>query len=200
MIVDDHPVVREGLASLIRRRPDMAVVAEASNGQEAVAQHAIHRPDVTLMDLRLPEMDGVTAIQAIRAKTPGARFLIVTTYDGDEDIHRAIHAGARGYILKDVPRENMLEAIRTVHSGKIYLPGDVSTRLVERMRGPEVSEREREILYLVAEGKSNQEIATLLRLTEGTVKIHVHRIMNKLEANDRTHAVTTAIRRGILHL
>jgi two-component system NarL family response regulator len=200
MIVDDHPIVREGLVALIGRRPDMDVVAEASNGREAVACYRTHLPDVTLMDLRLPEMDGVTAIQMICSEFPGARFLVLTTYDGDEDIHRALRAGARGYLLKDAPRGHLMDAIRAVREGQAYLPGDVTAKLAERVTVQEVSAREREVLHLIAQGRSNHEIGAALFITEGTVKVHVNNILTKLGARDRTQAVTVAIRRGILRL
>jgi two-component system NarL family response regulator len=200
LLVDDHPIVREGLAAIIQRRPDMAVVAEAGNGVEAVAAYREHRPDVTLMDLRLPEMDGVSAIEKIHVEFPYARFLVVTTFDGDEDIYRALRAGARGYVLKGTPRDEMLTAIRAVHSGQRWLPPDVASKLGERIATQDLTPREREVLHLIASGKSNQEIGAVLFITEGTVKGHVNTLLAKLDARDRTQAVTTALRRGILHL
>ena len=203
MIVDDHPVVREGLSALISCQADMEVVAQAGNGLEAAERylHLTPPPDVTLMDLRMPGRDGVGTIAAIRATLPGARFLVLTTYDGDEDIHRALRAGARGYLLKDAPRERLMEAIRAIHAGRTYLPDEVSAKIVERLSaGSELTSREQEVLRRIAEGKSNQEIGTELGIAEGTVKAHVNNLMTKLEASDRTQAVTTAIRRGIIHL
>ena len=200
LLVDDHPIVREGFAAIIERRPDMTVVAEASNGAEAVTLFREHRPDVTLMDLRLPEMDGLAAIRAIRGEFPSARILVVTTYDGDEDIHRALASGAKGYLLKDAPRDHLLEAIRSVHAGRSFVPANVATILSERIGAQEITNRERDVLGLIAQGKSNQEIGTLLFISEGTVKGHVVNILAKLEASDRTQAVTNAIKRGIIHL
>jgi len=200
MVVDDHPIVREGLAAIIERRPDMTVVAEAGSGAEAIALYKIHQPDITLMDLRLPEMDGVAAIQAIRAGAPEARILVVTTYDGDEDIYRALRAGAKGYILKDAPREQLLEAIRSVHAGKSFIAANVASKLGERVTAQEITAREREVLQLISDGKSNQEIGRILSISEGTVKGHVVNILTKLEANDRTQAVTNALKRGIIRL
>lgn len=200
MIIDDHPVVREGLAAIIERRPGMTVVAEGASGVEAVALYRAKQPDVTLMDLRLPEMDGVAAIRAIRSEFPDARILVVTTYDGDEDIYRAIQAGAKGYLLKDSPRDHLLEAIRVVRSGKAFIPSDVATKLSERMSGQELTPREREVLQLIAGGKSNQEVGAALFISEGTVKGHVVNILEKLGAGDRTQAVTIAIKRGIIRV
>jgi DNA-binding NarL/FixJ family response regulator len=200
LIADDHPIVREGLAAMIDRRPDMKVVAQAGNGREAVAQYRIHRPDVVLMDLRLPQMDGVQAVEAIRAEFPNARVLIITTFDGDEDIHRAIQAGARGYLLKDAPREHLMEGIRTVAAGNTCMPQNVAAKMAERQAIPEMSPREREVLRLIAEGMSNQEIGSALMITEGTVKVHVNSILTKMKVRDRTQAVTQALKRGILRL
>jgi len=200
LIADDHPVVREGLAAMIERRADMTVVAEASSGQEALELYRLHQPDVVLMDLRMPQMDGVSAITAIRAEFPGARIIVLTTFDGDEDIYRGLRAGAKGYLLKDAGREALLEAIRGVHAGQTRIPADVASKLAERMSGPELTPREREVLELMVSGKSNQEIGSHLFIAEGTVKAHVNNILAKLDVNDRTQAVTTAIKRGIVHL
>jgi DNA-binding NarL/FixJ family response regulator len=200
MIVDDHPIVREGLVALIERRSDMTVVAEAGSGREAVTLHRQHRPDVTLMDLRLPELDGLGALNAIRAESPAAKFLVVTTFDGDEDAYRALENGAAGYLLKDAPRESLMEAIRAVHAGQRWITGTVAAKLAERVGAAEVTAREREVLSLVARGRTNQQIGTALGIAEGTVKVHVNSILSKLGAADRTEAVTTALRRGILHL
>jgi len=200
MLVDDHPIVREGLAAIIDRRPDMTVIAEAGSGREAVELFRQYRPDVTLMDLRLPEMDGLAAIRAIRTESPQARLLVLTTYDGDDDIHRALLSGAKGYLLKDAPREHLLEAIRAVYAGRSYVPANVATKLSERFGAQEITPRERDVLQLIAAGKSNHEIGTCLFISEGTVKGHVVNILAKLEASDRTQAVTNAIKRGIIHL
>jgi len=200
LIVDDHPIVREGLTALIKRRPDMTVVAQAVSGRDAVAAYRMHRPDVMLIDLRMPEMDGVSAIEAIRKEFPSARLLVLTTYDGDEDIHRALRAGAMGYLLKDAPRGQLVEAIRAVAAGQTILPANVAARLAERTMTPEITAREREVLTLIASGKSNQEIGVALMITEGTVKVHVNNILTKMNVNDRTQAVILALKRGILHL
>ena len=200
LLADDHPVVREGLAAIINRQPDMLVIGEASNGRQAVELYRQHSPDVSLMDLRMPLMNGVEAITAIRREFPDSRFIVLTTYDGDEDIYRALRAGAQAYLLKDMFREELLEAIRTVHAGQRRIPGAVATRLAERMAGNELTAREGEVLQLIARGKSNREIATGLEITEGTVKGHVNNILSKLGVSDRTQAVTTAIQRGIVHL
>jgi two-component system NarL family response regulator len=200
LVADDHPVVREGLAAIINRQPDMLVIGEASNGRQAVELYRQHSPDVSLMDLRMPVMNGVEAITAIRKQFPDSRFIVLTTYDGDEDIYRALRAGAHAYLLKDMFREELLEAIRTVHAGQRRIPSAVATRLAERMAGNELTAREGEVLQLIASGKSNREIATGLEITEGTVKGHVNNILSKLGVSDRTQAVTTAIQRGIVHL
>lgn len=200
LIVDDHPVVREGLAAMIERRPDMTVVGQASSGREALVMYEAFQPDVTLMDLRLPEMDGVTAITEIRKEYPSARFLVLTTYDGDDDIHRALRAGAMGYLLKDTPREHLMDAIRAVRNGQFSLPDNVSVKLAQRLTVQELTPREREVLYHIARGMSNQEIGVALGVMEGTIKVHVNSLLTKLGVSDRTHAVTTALRRGILRL
>lgn len=200
LIADDHPVVREGLAALIERRADMTVAAEAGNGREAVDRFREHRPDVTLMDLRMPQLDGVEAIGVIRQEFPAARVIVLTTYDGDEDIYRGLRAGAMAYLLKDAPREELLEAIRAVDAGQKRIPPEVAVKLTERMSSPTLTARELEVLRLLAQGKSNGEIGAVLFITEGTVKAHVNNILNKLGANDRTQAVTMALRRGIVRL
>jgi DNA-binding NarL/FixJ family response regulator len=200
LVVDDHPIWREGLAGLVQRRPEMKVVGEAANGNEAVERFRQLRPDVTLMDLRMPEMDGITAIKAIRDEFPQACILVLSTFDGDEDIYRALRAGAQGYLVKDVSREEMQDAIHTVHAGKRYIPRDVASKLAERMQSTELTPREIEVLRLMAEGKTNQEIAAALFIVEGTVKAHITNILGKLMVSDRTQAVTAALKRGILHL
>jgi DNA-binding NarL/FixJ family response regulator len=197
LIADDHPVVRTGLALMLKYEPDMEAVAEASNGKEAVEMFRLHQPDVTLMDLRMPQMEGVEAITTIRAEFPTARIILLTTYDGDEDIYRGLRAGAKGYLLKDASCEQLLEAIRVVHAGRSRIPPSVGAKLAERMGNPELSDREREVVRLMATGKSNQEIGTALGITEGTVKFHVNNILSKLKVNDRTQAVIVALKRGI---
>lgn len=200
LLADDHPVVREGLAALINRRPDMTVVAEAANGQEALDFFRHRQPDVTLIDLRMPTMDGVTAIAAIRQEFPTARIMVLTTFDGDEDIYRALRAGAKGYLLKDAPRDELIDSIRRVHQGKTYLPSELAAKLAERLTGRELSKREMDVLRLMAEGKSNRQIAEKLFIAEGTVKAHVNNILRALGVCARTEAVTAALRRGIISL
>jgi two-component system NarL family response regulator len=201
LIADDHPVVREGVAAMIERRPDMTVVAEAATGREAVAAYRAAQPDVVLMDRRMPEMTGVEAIGAIRGEFPGARIIVLTTYDGDEDIYRGLQAGARAYLLKDAPRDELLDAIRAVHAGQSRIPPAVAARLAERvLAGPQLTARELEVLRGIVAGRSNKEIGAALSIGEGTVKAHVNNILGKLGANDRTQAVTTALQRGIVHL
>ena len=199
LIVDDHPVVREGLAALIGRQPDMKVIAEAHQGQEAVRQFLLHLPDVTLMDLRMPEMDGVTALRAIRERVSDARVIVLTTYDGDEDIYRGLRAGAKAYLLKDAPREQLLECIRAVQKGETRIPPAVASKLAARMSATDLTARELEVLRLIVAGKSNKEIATALYVAEGTVKTHVNHILSKLGVAGRTEAVSVALKRGIVH-
>lgn len=200
MVVDDHLIWREGVTAIINRRPDMEVVAEAADGREAVELFNRHNPDVTLMDLRLPGMSGIDAITAIRKSSAGARFIVLTTYDGDEDIYRALQAGAQAYLLKDVFRDDLIEAIRAVHAGKRRIPPAVAAKLAERVGSPDLTERELEVLDLIARGRNNREIAGLLHIAEGTVKGHVNNIFSKLGVVDRTQAATTAVQRGIVHL
>jgi two-component system NarL family response regulator len=200
LICDDHPVVREGLAAMIQQQPDLRVVAEARDGHEAVALYAAHLPDVTLMDLRMPGLDGVAAITTIRSQHAAARILVLTTFDGDEDIFRGLAAGARGYLLKDAGRAALLEAIRAVHAGKTHVPPDVAVRLAGRWGNPQLTARELDVMRLLAQGMSNGEIGRALVIAEGTVKVHVNSILTKLGAADRTQAVTIALRRGIIRL
>ncbi len=201
LIADDHPVVREGVAAMIERRPDMTVVGEAATGREAVAAYRAARPDGVLMDLRMPDMTGVEAIGAIRGEFPGARIIVLTTCDGDEDIYRGLQAGARAYLLKDAPRDDLLDAIRAVHAGQSRIPPAVAARLAERvLAGPELTARELEVLRGIVAGRSNKEIGAALGISEGTVKAHVNSILGKLGVADRTQAVTTALQRGIVHL
>jgi two-component system NarL family response regulator len=200
LIADDHSVVREGLASLIGRKPDMTVVGEASNGREAVDLWKRCRPDVTLLDLRMPELDGVSAIKEIRAGDENARIIVLTTFDGDEDIYRAIQAGAKGYLLKDAPREALMDTIRRVHAGETCVPVHLAVKLAERVSGETLSAREIEVLKLIAQGKSNKEIGSALFISEGTVKSHVKAIFAKMSVISRTEAVANATRRGLIQL
>jgi DNA-binding NarL/FixJ family response regulator len=200
MVVDDHFVVRMGLSTLINSQADMTVVGEATNGKQAIALFETCKPDVTLMDLRMPEMGGVDAITAIRRENPECRIIILTTYDGDEDIYRAFQAGARAYLLKDMHRDDLLEAIRAVHRGQRFIPPAVASSLADRMPRSELTTREMEVLKLIVKGMSNKEIAQVLEIAEGTVKIHVNNVLSKLGVSDRTKAATTAIQRGIVHL
>ncbi|HEY0565835.1 MAG TPA: response regulator transcription factor [Terriglobales bacterium] len=200
MVVEDHNVVRQGLVALIRTVPDMTVVAEACNGREAIDFFAKHEPDITLMDLRLPEVPGVEAIIQIRKRTPQARIIVLTTFDGDEDIYRALQAGAKGYLLKDMFGHELMEAIRSVHAGGSRIPKPVAERLAQRVGGPDLTAREREVLELIVKGNSNREIGTAMFISEATVKTHVNNILSKLGVSDRTQATTTAIQRGIVHL
>jgi len=200
LIADDHLVVRIGLRSMIDTQPDMNVIAEAANGREAVALFRDHQPDVTLIDLRMPVMGGVEAVGVIHAEFPDARIIVLTTYDGDENIYRALQGGARAYLLKDIPREEFLDDIRAVYQGQYCIPPAVAARLAQRIPGPELSARELEVLKLIVEGMSNKEIASALSITESTVKNHVNSILSKLNVKDRTQAATTALRRGIVTL
>ena len=200
LIADDHLVVRIGLRSMIDTQPDMNVIAEAANGREAVALFRDHQPDVTLIDLRMPVMGGVEAVGVIHAEFPDARIIVLTTYDGDENIYRALQGGARAYLLKDIPREEFLDDIRAVYQGQYCIPPAVAARLAQRIPGPELSARELEVLKLIVEGMSNKEIASALSITVSTVKNHVNSILSKLNVKDRTQAATTALRRGIVTL
>jgi len=200
LLADDHPIVREGLSAVIGDQPDMVVIAQAANGAAAVALALEQRPDVVLMDLRMPELNGVAAISAIRAQWPEAHVVVLTTYDGDEDIYRALQAGALAYLLKDTPRAELLEVIRAVARGQRRLPPEVAARLMERLSVQALTEREVEVLRLMARGKSNKAIGGELFIGEGTVKFHVNNILGKLGAEDRTQAVTIALQRGIIHL
>ncbi|BAT53141.1 two component LuxR family transcriptional regulator [Nostoc sp. NIES-3756] len=200
LIVDDHPVVRQGLAAMINRESDMVVVAQVCNGREAVAAFSQYQPDVTLMDLRMPEMDGVTAITTICNEFENPRIIVLTTYDGDEDIYSGLKAGAKGYLLKDAEPDELLAAIRVVNVGQKYIPPSVGAKLAERIGILQLSSRELDVIRLMATGKSNQEIGAVLQISEGTVKYHVNNILSKLGVSDRTQAVITALRRGIVTL
>jgi DNA-binding NarL/FixJ family response regulator len=201
LIADDHGVVREGLASMIQRnKADMTLVGEASNGHEAIDLWKEHRPDVTLLDLRMPEVDGVDAIKGIRSHDEKARIVVLTTFDGDEDIYRAIQAGAKGYLLKDVPREALMDCIRRVHAGETFVPMHLVAKLAHRVSTDTLSKREIEVLQLMAQGKSNKEIGSALFISEGTVKSHGKAIFAKMNVVSRTEAVTEATRRGLIRL
>jgi DNA-binding NarL/FixJ family response regulator len=200
LVVDDHPVLREGIAALINGQTDMKLVAEASNGQEALTQYRLHRPDVTLMDLQMPTMSGIETIIAIRDESPNARIIVLTTYGGDVQVVRALKAGARGYVLKGHVHKALLDTIRGVHAGEKRISPEVAAALADHAGEEELTAREITVLQLIALGNSNKEIAVQLRISDETVKSHVTNILEKLGANDRTHAVTTALRRGIIGL
>lgn len=200
LVVDDHPVVRRGLVTLLEEAPDVLVVGQAENGHEALAVFRQQQPDVALMDLRMPEMDGVATIAAICTEFPAARIIVLTTYDGDEEIYRALRAGAKGYLLKDAEPDTLINAIHTVHSNQQYIPPKVAAKLVQRMNYPELSQRELEVLQLVAQGMSNLEIGVALNISEGTVKSNINRILSKLGVKDRTQATIIALKRGIANL
>jgi DNA-binding NarL/FixJ family response regulator len=197
--VDDHPLLREGIAAVINSQSDMQLVADAANAQDAILQFRKNRPDVTLMDLRLPDMSGVDTTIAIRKEFPGARIILLTTFEGDVEIQRALEAGARGYLLKSTPPKELLEVIREVHAGKKRIPSQIAARLAEHLSDEDLTTREIEVLRQIAEGNRNRDIGEKLFITEETVKVHVKHIMEKLGASDRTQAVAIAIRRGIIH-
>jgi DNA-binding NarL/FixJ family response regulator len=198
--VDDHPLIREGIAALIASRTDMKLVAEAGNGREALEQFRTHRPDVTLMDLQMPEMSGIDAIVAIRSEYTAARIIVLTTYSGDVLARRALKAGAQAYVLKSQVRKNLLDTIRAVYSGQKQIDPGVAVQLAGHTADEALTEREIEVLALIAAGKSNKRIADQLSITEETTKSHVKNIMAKLTASDRTHAVTLGLQRGIIEL
>jgi len=198
--VDDHPLLHEGLATIIRNQPDLALVAEASNGREAVQRFRQHRPDVTLMDLRLPDMSGIDAMGAIRSEFPDARIVILTTFAGDVEIQRALEAGARAYVLKSMPPKELVDVIRQVHAGKKRIPAEIAAHLAEHYSDEALTSREVEVLRQIAGGNRNRDIAGKLFITEETVKVHIKHIMEKLGASDRTQAVAIGVRRGIIQL
>lgn len=200
LVVDDHPVVRQGLIGMLEEAPDILIVGQGRNGHEAIAVFQQEQPDVTLMDLRMPEMEGVQAVTAICDEFPNARIIVLTIYDSDEEIYRGLQAGAKGYLLKDSEPEELLTAIRIVNNGQQYIPPNVAAKLVQRMTRPELSDRELEVLRLVGQGMSNQEISTALTISESTVKTHINRILRKLDAKDRTQAAIMALKRGIASL
>jgi DNA-binding NarL/FixJ family response regulator len=199
LIAEDHTVVRDGLVAIVKQECDLDVVAETGDGHEAVELWKKHRPDVTLMDLRMPGLDGVNAIYEIRAADPNARIIVLTTFDGDEDIYRGMRAGAKSYLLKDVKREELFQCIREVHAGRTFVPPAVATILAERLTAEELTPRELEVLRLVAEGKPNKLIGADLAIAEVTVKSHVQSVFRKLNVLSRTEAIAVATRRGLLH-
>ncbi|MFY9939514.1 MAG: response regulator transcription factor [Silvibacterium sp.] len=200
LVVDDHTVVRQGIVALLNTVSDLTVVAEAADGQEAIDVYRKHRPDVTLMDLRLPKMGGADAIAQIRQEHPTARIIVLTTFDGDEDIFRALQAGAKGYLLKGTDADELTAAIRSVYAGKSRIPAFVAEKLAERMGGPALTARELEVLKRIVAGRSNKEISGDLHISEATVKTHINSLLSKLGVSDRTQAATTALQRGIVHL
>jgi DNA-binding NarL/FixJ family response regulator len=198
--VDDHPLLREGISAMIKSQPDMELVAEASTGREGIERFRQHQPDITLMDLRLPDMSGIEAMAAIRAESADARVIILTTFEGDVEIQRALDAGARGYLLKSMPPKELLDGIRQVHAGKKRIPPEIVAQLAEHLSDETLTTREVEVLRQVAGGNRNRDIAEHLFISEETVKVHVKHVMDKLGASDRTEAVAIAIRRGIIQL
>ncbi len=200
LVADDHPLIRAGLVSFVGTEPGLEVVAEAGNGEEALEKYRELRPGVVLMDLSMPVMDGISATRAILEEFPDAKVIVLTTYDGDEDIHRALDAGAMGYLVKDMMAPDVLNVIRTVHGGRRGIPQAVAAKLAEHTPRVPLTPRETEVLSLVANGLSNAEVAARIGRTEGTVKVHLKNILQKLDASDRTEAVTTALRRGFIRL
>jgi DNA-binding NarL/FixJ family response regulator len=200
LVVDDHPIMRIGIAAIIQATPDMTTVAQAGSGEEAIELFEKHIPDITLMDLRLPGISGVDAIRTLMSRHPSAKFVVLTTYEGDEDIHQALEAGARSYIIKGMPHDALVSALRRVQAGGRFLPPPVSRALNSRVPDSDLSAREREVLDLIVRGRSNKEIATELGIAESTVKCHVSVILMRLNVEDRTQAVVTALQRGIVHL
>lgn len=200
LIAEDHHVVRQGLVALLNTVAGLQVIGEAANGREAIERFEQHRPDVTLMDLRMPDLGGVEAVTEIRRKHPAARIIVLTTFDGDEDIYRAIQAGAKGYLLKGMSGEELIDAIRAVHAGRSRIPSVIAERLADRMGGPGLTSRELDVLKAIVAGRSNKEIARELFISEATVKTHINSILGKLGVSDRTQAATSALQRGIVHL
>ena len=200
LLADDHPVVRDGLAAIVNQQSDMRVVAEAGDGEEAIALYERHHPDVVVLDLRMPKRDGLAVVQQVLALNPKACILIMTTYDGDEDIFQCLSQGAKGYMLKDAPRAEILAAIRAVSEDRPYTSSTIAAKALQRMGRPSLTQREADVLQLLAQGRSNKDIARRLSITEGTAKTHVKAILTKLDAISRTEAVAVAQRRGLIHL
>jgi DNA-binding NarL/FixJ family response regulator len=200
LCVDDHPLFREGIATVIAHQRDMQLAAMAATAKEAVEAFRQHQPDITLMDLRLPDMSGISAVASIRTDFPEARIIMLTTFEGDVEIQRALLAGARGYLLKSTPLEELVEVIRKVHSGRKHLPNEVAQTLAEHFSSDSLTEREVEVLQRIAQGNRNRDIGECLSISEETVKVHIKHIMDKLGAKDRTQAVAIGIRRGVIHL
>jgi DNA-binding NarL/FixJ family response regulator len=200
LVADDHPILREGLATLINRQSGMQVVAEAADGIEAVALFGRLAPDVSVIDIRMPGLDGIEAVAAIRAADPQARIVILTSFANDEDIYRALQAGARGYIVKDAAGDELVECLRAVHQGRTYIPPAIASKLAQRIGSVELTAREREVLALVAKGKGNRDIGAALEVTEGTIKVHVNNILTKLNVASRTEAVNIGVRRGLVRI
>ena len=198
LAVDDHPLIREGIAAVLQGEPDMLLVAQASNGRDAIEQFREHHPDVTLMDLQMPDMNGIDTIAAIRQDYPEARIIVLTTYSGDAQALRAFRAGASGYLLKNMLRKELLETVRTVHAGRKRVPPEIAVEIAEHHSDDLLTEREIEVLRQVADGNANKMVADQLKISEETVKAHMRSILSKLGANDRTHAVTIAVKRGII--
>ncbi len=200
LCVDDHPLLREGITAIINSQPDMTLVAEASNGTEAIQKFREYKPDVTLMDLRLPDISGVDSLIAIRTDSPDARIIMLTTFEGDVEAHRALEAGARAYLLKSMPPKDLVDVIRQVHAGKKKIPTEIAACLAEHLSDESLTDREIDVLKHIAGGNRNRDIGEQLFISEETVKVHIKHIMEKLGANDRTQAVAIAVRRGIIHL
>ncbi len=200
LIVDDHPVVRDGVAAILSQTPELKIVAEAGNGREAIELFKAHRPDVALLDLRLPDMDGLRVLEALRADVAEARVIVLTTFDSEEDVANATRAGAKGYVLKDCPRNDLIEAIKTVHAGKTWLAPPAGAKLIEHMGRHHLTPRELQTLKLLAEGKSNKEIGTARSITEGTTKVHLNNLFQKLGVSSRTEALTEAVKRGLIRI
>jgi DNA-binding NarL/FixJ family response regulator len=200
LAADDHPLLRHGIASLVNAQPDMELIAQAATGREAIEQFRRHRPDVTLMDVQMPDMSGIEAMIGIRGEFPDARIIVLTTYPGDVQVVRALRAGARGYLLKGSVHTDLVETIRAVHAGQKRVPAEIASELAEHAGEDELTSREMDVLRLIAMGNANKEIAAQLSIAEETVKSHVTRILGKLRANDRTHAVTIGLQRGIIQL
>ena len=200
LIADDHPLVREGMVAFINRQTDMRVIAEASNGHEAVERFMATLPDIGLLDLRMPMVDGIDAIHAIRRKAPGARLVVLTSYETEEDIYRALRAGAQGYLLKSCPKEELLECIRAVSCGRSWIPPEVGAKLAKRVVTPDLTRREVDVLGALSIGKSNKEIGTLFDISEATVKVHMTHILEKLRVTSRTEAINVAAERGLVRL